>query len=125
MTKKVITETNRKESARLKTLYREASRQTGITQEAIAENLGVSQGAVSHYLNGHNALNLNAAVAFSRLLGVAVADFSPRLARELDGCTGRTAHSQLNAALADLSEEELREVMAQIELIKRRKRGEI
>lgn len=83
MERKTITAENLAEARRLKALFQESSRRKGLTQAQMALELGISQGAVSHYLNGKNALNLRAAVAFSRCIGCPVGDFSPRLAQEL------------------------------------------
>lgn len=83
MERKTITAENLAEARKLKSLFQESSRRKGLTQAQMAIELGISQGAVSHYLNGKNALNLRAAVAFSRCIGCPVGDFSPRLAQEL------------------------------------------
>lgn len=42
-----------------------------------------SQGMVWQYLNGHRPLNIKAAVAFARGLGLKVSDFSPTLAAQI------------------------------------------
>jgi hypothetical protein len=43
-----------------------------------------SQGMVWQYLNGHRPLNIKAAVAFAKGLGVKVSDFSATLAAQID-----------------------------------------
>ena len=55
----------------------------GLSQNDLADKLGMSQSAVSMYMNGVNGLNLKSAIGFSRALGVPIAEFSPRLARML------------------------------------------
>lgn len=49
-----------------------------------AENDLTSQVLVWQYLSGHRPLNLRAAKKFATGLGVAVADFSPSLAKEIE-----------------------------------------
>lgn len=54
------------------------------TQEAFGQHYDIgNQAAVGFFLNGKTAISLKAAVAFARGLGCAVADFSPRLAKQL------------------------------------------
>lgn len=74
------------DSQRLKALYNAKRAELGLTQDRIAAELGegVTQGAVSHFMNGRTALSLRAAVVFSKALQVPVSEFSPRLASELD-----------------------------------------
>ncbi|WP_011298531.1 LexA family transcriptional regulator [Cupriavidus necator] len=56
-----------------------------------------TQGMVWQYLNARRALNINAASAFARGLGIAVDDFSPRLAEEI-----RLAESHIADAIPPL-----------------------
>ncbi|MNO33990.1 putative HTH-type transcriptional regulator [compost metagenome] len=74
------------DSQRLKALYNAKRAELGLTQDRIAAELGegVTQGAVSHFMNGRTALSLRAAAVFAKALQVPVSAFSPRLARELD-----------------------------------------
>jgi phage repressor protein C with HTH and peptisase S24 domain len=74
------------DSQRLKALYNAKRAELGLTQDRIAAELGegVTQGAVSHFMNGRTALSLRAAVVFAKALQVPVSAFSPRLAGELD-----------------------------------------
>ena len=74
------------DSQRLKALYNQKRAELGLTQEKIASELGegVTQGAVSHFMNGRTALSLRAASVFAKALKVPVSEFSPRLARELE-----------------------------------------
>jgi len=78
--KKALTPSQAADAARLKEIYRVKSKQLKITQSDIAEELGRGQSAVSHYLNGVNALNPRAASIFAKFLGVNVAEFSPSIA---------------------------------------------
>lgn len=67
---------------RLKALYESKKKELGITQQSIADILNISQGAVGHYLNGRNALNLQTASVFAAQLNVPISDFSPSLAAD-------------------------------------------
>lgn len=84
--KKLEPELSREESQRLKAIWNEKKASLGLTQQRIADAIGdgVTQGAVSHYLNGTNTLNLAVAAVFARELRVRIGDFSPRLQREAD-----------------------------------------
>jgi len=59
------------------------SRKDSLTQGKIADVLEISQGAVSSYLNGYNALNARVAGVIAGLIGIPVEKFSPRLAAEI------------------------------------------
>lgn len=81
--KKVLTADQTDDAYRLKTLYEAGKKRLGLTQQSIADELDITQGAVAHYLNGRNPLNPSVASAFARLLHVRVEDFSPVMAKEL------------------------------------------
>lgn len=75
-----ITDEHREEAARLKAIYESVSPPS---QKEFGKDNGIgSQGAVGNYLNGHSALNLEAATAFALALGCKIRDFSRRLALE-------------------------------------------
>ncbi|WP_130947123.1 LexA family protein [Klebsiella pneumoniae] len=80
--KKNLTTEQLADAARLKALYESKKKALGITQYSIADELGITQGAVGHYLNGRNALNLTVAAAFAKILQVSIADFSPSIDEE-------------------------------------------
>lgn len=82
--KRTLTTEQLDDAKRLKALYESKKKELGLTQYVIAEELGISQGAVGHYLNGRNPLNLNVAAVFANLLKVNIADFSPTIAAEAD-----------------------------------------
>lgn len=84
---KTLTPDQLEDAKRLKALYESKKKSLGITQQDIADALDITQGAVGHYLNGRNALNLSAALTFSRILKVPVSDFSPTLANEVDSAS--------------------------------------
>lgn len=68
------------EARKLKALFKEKS---SLTQKDFAMRYGLrSAGNIWHYLNGTRPLNLQAATAFASGLGIGIAEFSPRLAKE-------------------------------------------
>ena len=77
------------DAANLKRLYQQKRGPLNLTQEKIAAELGegVTQGAVSHFLNGRTGLSLKAASVFARMLGVPVSEFSTRLSKQLEAMT--------------------------------------
>ncbi|MDR0219058.1 MAG: helix-turn-helix domain-containing protein [Enterobacteriaceae bacterium] len=84
--KKTLTPEQLADTKRLKDIYESKKKQLGITHEKLAEEFGMTSAAISHYLNGINALNLEVARKFANKLEVTIADFSPSLdteAREL------------------------------------------
>lgn len=67
----------------MKEIWQSKRSELKITQQDVANEIGgITQGAISHYLNGKNPLNLKIASVFSRLLGVPISKFSFRLAKE-------------------------------------------
>lgn len=72
------------DAKRLKALYESKKKQLNLTQQKIGDELEISQGAVGHYLNGRNALNIQSASIFARLLHVSISDFSPSLAKKAE-----------------------------------------
>lgn len=81
--KKKLTQEQIDDALRLKAIYEGKKNTLSINHETLAEIIGVTQGAVSHILNGRNALNVQTATAFANLLKVKVDDFSPSLANEI------------------------------------------
>lgn len=79
----LLTDENRAESARLKELYKKTDH--GYTQAAFGEAFGIgNQGAVWQCLNAKGMpISLKAAKGFARGLNCQIADFSPRLAKEM------------------------------------------
>lgn len=81
--KKEITTEQKQECAALKSIYEAKKAELGLTQMTLSDELDMSQGAISHYLNGVNPLNAPVASAFARILKTPVGEFSPRLAQEI------------------------------------------
>ncbi|WP_090899745.1 helix-turn-helix domain-containing protein [Azotobacter beijerinckii] len=82
--KRQLTAEETAECAALKAIYAEKKKALKLTQDELGDRLGgIGQSGVSHYLNGVNALNIEAASGFARELQVPVSAFSPRLAAEI------------------------------------------
>ncbi len=80
MKKRQLTPTELAECNALKNIYTAKKKELGLTQDKLAEALGMTQAGVSMYLNGLNALNIMVAAKFSSLLDEPVSKFSPRIA---------------------------------------------
>lgn len=81
--KKILSDEQIKECAQLKRIYLEKRDILGINQQDLADAIDSGQAAVSHYMNGVNALNLKVAYQFAQVLQVSISSFSPRLANEM------------------------------------------
>ncbi|UXB22803.1 MULTISPECIES: LexA family transcriptional regulator [unclassified Stenotrophomonas] len=57
-------------AARLKSVWTSKARKLGITQEKVALELGITQGAVSQYLNGKIPMNFRTLKVFAASLGI-------------------------------------------------------
>lgn len=75
--KKSLTDADREAHKRLRRLWDVKKRDLHLTQEQVADLWGVTQGAVSQYLNGHTKLGVVATLRFSKLLGVRPQDIRP------------------------------------------------
>ena len=73
------------DSDRLKKIFTEKRAALKLTQEKLAEALGdgVTQGAISHFMNRRTALSLKAVATFAKVLEVRVSDISPTLSNQL------------------------------------------
>ncbi|WP_052285665.1 LexA family protein [Kluyvera genomosp. 1] len=81
--KKSLSTEQLNDAKRLKAIYEAKKKELRISQQDIADSLGISQGAVGHYLNGRNPLNLKVAGVFAKILGVSIEEFSPTLAKQV------------------------------------------
>ncbi|YCH28990.1 LexA family transcriptional regulator [Erwinia sp. D4-22] len=81
--KKPLTAEQVEDAKRLKAIYENKKNELGISQESVADALGVGQSAIASLLNGVNALNASNASALARFLKVNVEDFSPSIAAEI------------------------------------------
>lgn len=103
-----------------------------LTQEQIAQELGMTQGNLSSHLNGKRAITKEIAARIARLIGAPVESFSPRLAAEIaemaravQAAPGPSSISEKAAGYAaepraqsgDSSAEALLEVMAAMHVI--------
>ncbi|MCO7512366.1 helix-turn-helix domain-containing protein [Serratia fonticola] len=84
MQKKPLTPEQKEDCRKLKAIFEAKKKHLGISQESIAHEIGITQGAVSQVFNGRNAITLKHAEAFSRILEVPVDEFSASLAAEIN-----------------------------------------
>jgi len=93
------------DSDRLKEIFQRKRASLKLTQEKLAEGLGdgVTQGAVSHFMNRRTALSLKAAAVFSKLLEVPVSEISPILAQQIEamGLSSAVTETRSGAELTD------------------------
>lgn len=85
---KELTSEQRAAAVRLKRLWQRAcsiraAQGERLTQEAAADALGWTQGAVGHYLNGRTPLGPAALLKWSVFLGVSPLDIYPELAADM------------------------------------------
>ena len=64
--KRILTNEQLADAERLKAIYEAKKKELRISQQDIADALGISQGAVGHYMNGRNPLNVRVATQFSQ-----------------------------------------------------------
>lgn len=95
------------DSDRLKEIFQRKRAALKLTQEKLAEGLGdgVTQGAISHFMNRRTALSLKAVAVFAKMLEVKIEEISPTLARQIDDLglaapaeTARSAGDRSNVA---------------------------
>lgn len=95
------------EARKLRELW---DRSTTLTQDEFGERFDIgNQSAVGQFLSGRVPLSLKAAAGFARGLGVSVADFSPRLAAEIE-----RLHQAANAT-TQKAPEAVRELAREVE----------
>lgn len=91
---RTITEEDRAASARLKSKFREfvskhnATHEKRMTQESFGADIGLSQGAITQYLNGHSALNISTLFKFCTKIGCDPAVIYPKLFENIDSSVG-------------------------------------
>ena len=74
-----ITSTDKENARRLKNLYLAKRKDLELTQHKIADRVGMKQGAVAQYFNGHIALNYEAVIKFAKVLDVEPWKIDPSL----------------------------------------------
>lgn len=83
MKKKPLTPEQIADAQRLKSIFESNKKHLGLSQETLAEMLGMGQSGVAQLLNGSNAIGPAHAARFAKILGIKVEEFSPSLAREI------------------------------------------
>lgn len=83
--KAIVTAEHKEEAAKLRRIWDATSFDKRGSQADFGAKYQIgSQSAVGFFLNGQSALSLKAARGFARGLGVSIAEFSPRLAKEFE-----------------------------------------
>lgn len=98
--KKPLTNDLKAECDQLKRIFQAKKKSLHLSQASLAQALGCNQSSISHYLNGVNPLNANAAAIFAKELKVNVSDFSPRLAKEMEGLVSALSHTDSSTTTA-------------------------
>ncbi|MFS1524477.1 LexA family transcriptional regulator [Microbulbifer sp. 2304DJ12-6] len=75
--KRKITQEEKQLAENLKRTWLAKKGELGLNQEKAGATLGITQGAVGHYLNGRIALNTNIIIKFAKLLKVEPKDIDP------------------------------------------------
>lgn len=98
--KKELSQELKAECEMAKALFISRKNGLGLTQAKLAEAAEISPAGVAMYLNGTNPLNAKFATVLSRLIGVQVKEFSPRLAKEIAQMTV-SVQAQIDKAPAE------------------------
>jgi hypothetical protein len=94
--KAIVTDEHRKEAEFLRKIWRE--RKPKMSQEHFGMSHGIGgQSAVSNFLNGVSALSLKAAQGFAEGLKCEIAEFSPRLAAQVEAYSKNRTNREAEA----------------------------
>ncbi|HED3065063.1 TPA: LexA family transcriptional regulator [Kluyvera ascorbata] len=80
---RILNDEQKADALRLKALYFSLKKKLRLSQASIADDMGITQSAVGHYINGRHPLNVRAVSAFARILEVSAEEISPTLARQI------------------------------------------
>ncbi len=83
MKKKPLTPEQLADAARLKAIFENKKKELGLSQETLAEHLGMGQSGVAQLLNGANAIGPSHAARLAKILEIKIEDFSPSIADEI------------------------------------------
>jgi transcriptional regulator with XRE-family HTH domain len=88
-TRRVLTEEEKKDTDRLRTVWDERIKEESFTQKEASAAFGFkNQSAISQYLNGRIPLNLAVAAKFAKYLKVPLSHISPRYSAVTEHCSG-------------------------------------
>ncbi|MCC8421974.1 helix-turn-helix domain-containing protein [Photorhabdus thracensis] len=83
MKKIPLTDSQIADAQRLKAIYEAKKKTLGLSQDILAEKIGMGQSGVTQLLNAKNAINVFHAAKFAKVLEINIDDFSPSLAAEI------------------------------------------
>ncbi|WOG26276.1 helix-turn-helix transcriptional regulator [Endozoicomonas sp. 8E] len=93
---RVVTDTHKARSARLKRIYQQKKAELGLTQERLQELAGFkNQSIVSQYMNAKVSLNTDAIIRFSRALQCKPEDIEPDIDLYYDEAEKASAYKEL------------------------------
>lgn len=99
------------DAARLRAIYEGKKGELHLTQDGLAYDMGVTQGAVWQYLDGKIPLSIESAARFAKVLKCLIADISPKLTERIKDqvlpVLGGTDPSKRPAKHTDRSQERL------------------
>ncbi|MFV4850647.1 LexA family transcriptional regulator [Citrobacter freundii] len=78
-----LTDEQKKDAQRLKSIYQSKKKELGLSQASVADQMGITQSAIGHYINGRQPLNARAVSALARILQVGAEDISPTLSLQI------------------------------------------
>ena len=84
---------------KLRAIWDLKKKDLGLTQYKIADKYGITQGMVTHYLNGHQGLNIKTVLMFATELGVDPRDIYPGLFSGIQLCPVTSGQEQEFLAL--------------------------
>ena len=85
MAQRPLTPEQKRAAKKLRTLYEGRKKELFLTQQKIADIMGVTQGAVFQWLSGKTPIGYKALVGFAKVLEVQPSDIFPELCIQLDG----------------------------------------
>lgn len=97
-----LTETEKKWAANLMKIWQAHKARTGMSQEALAEQLKMTQPAVGQYLNAKLPLNTDAMCLFAKVLGVDVTEIDNTFYERLGLSDSRAAGASDIPSVDDL-----------------------
>ncbi|WP_444897922.1 LexA family protein [Microbulbifer sp. SSSA005] len=103
--KRNITDKERRLAENLKRIWLAKKGGLGLNQDKAGDIMGITQGAVGHYLNGRIALNTDTIIKFAKLLGVQPSSIDPAISITFNKESERAElHEPIPAGYQNISE---------------------
>lgn len=78
-----LTDEQKKDAQRLKSIYQSKKKDLGLSQASVADQMGITQSAIGHYINGRQPLNARVVSALAQILQVGAEEISPSLSLQI------------------------------------------